>query len=475
MKNHINNSEFELLLLDEHQLPDEHLRNIQEHLTECFQCRENYEKIKSFYSYIETNSEESEKNDADTALKILRQNAKIENEKLLDEHKRAVAVYNGSYEIIERTKKSVVKWMGNYVRHNPLKFSGSFAMVAALIAVFFYYNKPEMKYVNPTLAVIENNVLKVYNEMGDILWKKGVPGMKGYRTDNSFDDQKALSNTREMLLDDLNGDGLNDLLIAGNFTAQGIFASDTLYCFNNEGRLKWKYGCGSLAKFDTPRWKYADLFISNYLTYKDITKNKTRLFIIAGSTYAPTKFFELDVKTGKVVQEFYNSGGITTATVYDLDNDGKDEIFIGGINNAFKSAFIAMFDPDSVKGFSPSSDLYIPASEQKNSASFYLLIPHTNYGRLISRTDYNMVDRFFTSKEEKTITAYVQEVPAPGHQQNVIGAILYNFGKDMKLNSVVLGDDFTSNYTRLYNEGKLKEPLDTAYTNKLARGVKYLK
>ncbi|MBA4407227.1 hypothetical protein C0389_08140 [bacterium] len=475
MKNHINDSELELLLLDEHRLSAEQLRSIQEHLKECNLCRENYERIKSFYSYIETNSEESEKNDAETAQRILRQNALIENEKLLDEHKRAVAVYNGSYEIIERTKKSVVKLIGDFVRDNPLKFSGSLALAGALIAVFLYYKKPEIKYVNPSLAVIENNVLKVYNEMGDVLWKKGVPGMADYRTDFSFDNQKALSNAREMLLDDLNGDGINELLITGNFTAKGIFASDTLYCFNNEGRLKWKYGCGSLAKFDTPRWKFGELFIANYFTYKDKTKNKTRLFVIAGSTYAPTKFFELDVKTGKVLQEFYNSGGITTATVFDLNNDGKEKIFIGGINNAFKSAFIAVFDPDSVKGFSPSSDLYIPTVEQKNSASYYILIPHTAYGKLVSLSDYNSVEKFLISKEEKTITAYVQEVPAPGHQQNVHGAILYNFGNDMKLNSIVPADNFTTNYIRLYKAGKLKEPFDNNYTNKLAKKVKYLK
>ncbi len=475
MKNHLNDNELEILILDKHRLSAEQLRSIQEHLKECRFCRENYEKMKSFYSYIETNADENEKNDSITAEKILRQNAPIENEKMLNEHKRAVAVYNGSYEIIERTKKSVIRWIGDFIRYNPLKFSGLVVLVAALIVVILYYKKPDTKYVNPTLAIIKENVLYVYNEMGDILWKKGVPGMKDYRTDRSFESQNAKSVVREIFLDDLNGDGINDLLMIGNFTERGLFANDTLYCFNGEGELKWKYGCGSLAKFKTPRWKYSDLFIANYFTYKDKTKNKTRLFVIASTMYAPTKFFELDTRTGKVAQEFYNSGGITATSVFDLNNDGKDEIFIGGINNAFHCAFIAVFDPDSVRGFSPSTAEYIPAEYQKNTALHYVLIPYSSYGKLVSLADYNSVEKFLVSKEERTLTAYVQEVGNPGKQQNVNGSILYNFGKDMKLNSVVPGDDFTTNYNRLFNEGKLKEPLDTAYINELARGVRYLK
>ena len=61
MKNHTNDNELELLLLDKHRISAEQLKSIHEHLSECHLCRENYEKIKSFYSYIETNSEESEK------------------------------------------------------------------------------------------------------------------------------------------------------------------------------------------------------------------------------------------------------------------------------------------------------------------------------------------------------------------------------------------------------------------------------
>ena len=67
MNNHINDSELELLFLDEHRLSAEQLRSIHEHLKEGHFCRENYEKMKSFYLYIETNSEEGEKDDSETA------------------------------------------------------------------------------------------------------------------------------------------------------------------------------------------------------------------------------------------------------------------------------------------------------------------------------------------------------------------------------------------------------------------------
>jgi len=145
------------------------------------------------------------------------------------------------------------------------------------------------------------------------------------------------------------------------------------------------------------------------------------------------------------------------------------------INDAFDCAFIAVFNPNSVSGFSASNELYIPKAEQKNTASKYVLIPHTNYGKLVSNSDYNIVSKFLTSREDETITAYVQEVPAPGHQLNVTASILYNFGKDLKLNSIVPGDDFMAHYSRLYKAGKLKIPLNADYIEKLAKKVTYLK
>src|SRR3989339_984 len=475
MKTHINDNELELLFLDDSNLTKDQTNNIRAHLTECELCTEKYTRIKSFYSYIENNIAETEENDSDIALKLKKQNTLAENEKLLNEGKRAITIYNGSYEIIEQSRKSLLKWMGEFVLYNPIKVTGSLVFIGILIIVLFNVKKTEKEFVNPSLAIIENNVLSVYNEMGDVLWKRGVPGMSDYRTDISFDNQKDKSNTRELLLDDLNHDGINELLLTGNYSMKGVFARDTIYCFNNVGELKWKYGCGKLAKFSAPRWKFNFLFISDFFTFHDNLKHKERLFVIAGSNYSPTKFFELEISTGKVVQEFYNTGGITATSIFDINGDKKEEIIVGGINDAFDCAFIAVFNPNSVSGFSASNELYIPKAEQKNTASKYVLIPHTNYGKLVSNSDYNIVSKFLTSREDETITAYVQEVPAPGHQLNVTASILYNFGKDLKLNSIVPGDDFMAHYSRLYKAGKLKIPLNADYIEKLAKKVTYLK
>jgi hypothetical protein len=473
MNKHITDNEFEIYLLDKLKLSIESIEFINDHLTKCSLCNENYEKLISFYSHIDKNLNEKFDDDEKIAERILAQNKSKLEKKLLEENNRAVSISHGSFEIVDQSKKSVINWIGDYLRYNPLKFSGSLAIIGAIVFSFFYFKRPEIKNVNPALAVIENNVLNVYNEMGEILWRKGAVGMHNYRSDQLFEDQRRYSNIRELLLEDIDADGMNEILIAGNGSGNVTFARDSLYCYDNTGKLKWKYGCGGFVTFNAPRWKHENWWIANFIISK--TKMVKRIFVIATTTFAPTKLFELDIKTGKVVQEFYNSGGITTAATFDLDEDGEEEIYIGGINNAFKSAFIAVFNSDSVTGFSPSTELYIPHEHQKNSCLNYILIPHTEYGRMVSNSDYNSVDNFILSKETRTITAYVQEVPAPGKLIESRASILYNFGKDMKLNSVVPGDDFTSNYNRFYNEGKLKEPLDYNYIKKLEVGVRYLK
>lgn len=467
MSAHISDSKLELFLLDSSQINLEERENIEEHISQCSLCRENFEKMKNYYSFIEENVNKDGDEDSLTAEKILRQNNAAGENKLLSENKIAIQVYNGNYEIVESSKKSLVNSIGDLIRIYPLRFAGLSVFAGLLIALFFMMQKPEKKYINPTLAVIKENVLTVYNGMGEVLWKKAVPGMENFRTDQS----KAQNNVRELLLDDLNNDGINELLITGHYSYHGIFASDTIYCFDPYGNVQWKYGCGSFASLQTSNWKHSKWNISDYFVIK--TNKGKKLFVVAGTNYAPAKIFELDFNSGKIKQEFYNSGGISAVALFDIDDDGQDEIIIGGINNAFSSAFAAVFEPSDVNGFSPSTEKYIPVPLQKNSALKYIIFPATNYMKAVSLTDYNMVIQFIISKEEKTITAYVEEAPAGTQENN--GSVLYNFDTDWKLLGVVLGDNFVANYNRLLAEGKVKEPLDSNYTKKIADGVAYLK
>ncbi|MEW6507327.1 MAG: hypothetical protein AB1432_06220 [Bacteroidota bacterium] len=468
---HISDFDLELYLLKGAEISESEKDSIQRHLSVCTVCTENFYKLKEFYGFIESNIDSEEKEDELLANKILGINAVYDGTKLLNEHNRAVKVYDGKYEIIEAKKDSLISRAVELIRVYPYRFSGSLALIGMIIAFFIMLKKPDIKTINPTLAVIKDNILSVYNEMGDLMWKKGVPGMVDYRTDKLYENQKDFSDTRELLLDDLENDGINELLLTGNFDYLSTFARDTLYCFDPYGKLIWKYGCGEFKSLNTPRWKHSFWFIPNYFTVD--TKEGKKLFVIASTNYAPTKLFELDFNTGKIKQEFYNSGGITATKLFDIDNDGYEEIIIGGINNAFSSAFIAVFEPENVNGFSPSTEIFIPDSLQQNSALKYIIFPTSSYNKAVSKTDYNEVEQFLVSREEKTITVYIQEAPSGTRDDDA--AVLYNFDINWQLNSVVLGDNFIAEYSRLLVDGKVKEPLDSNYSKKLAEGVRHLK
>ncbi|KAF0150956.1 MAG: hypothetical protein FD143_2376 [Ignavibacteria bacterium] len=468
---HINESEVELFLLKDSEFSDQEREFIQKHLSECTECLQKYNNVKLFYSYIESNINSDEKEDEILAGKIINSNTQHEGAKLLNEQNRAVKVYNGTYEIIEVKKDSLVKRAVELIKIYPHRFTGSLAFVGLIVTLLFIPKKPEIKHVNPSLAIIKDNVLSVYNEMGDLMWKKGVPGMTDFRTDFQADDQIKQVGTRTLLLDDLNNDGINELLITGNPAGQGRFAKDTLYCFDPYGELMWKHGCGSFKRLNTRSWKHNDWFISNFFTIR--TKNGKKLFVVSGTNFAPAKIFELDFNAGKIVQEFYNSGGIITFKLLDINGDGYDEIILGGINNAFSSAFIAVFNPDSVSGFSFSTENFIQKELQQNSALKYILLPATNYNKAASLSDFNMVEQFLVSKEDSTITAYTQEAPSLPREK--LGAVLYNFDFNWNIRGVILAHNFVSNYNRLLAEGKVKEPLDSNYRKKLAEGVRLLK
>jgi hypothetical protein len=469
--NHITDNDLELFLLDNSMLEKEREEYIQTHISECSVCKANFEKMKKFYASIDANIDAYEIKDIRFSEKILDKSLSVNNTRLLKDHKRAVKVYDGIYEILEPVKGSLINRFVELVKFYPYRFTSSVAFVGLIITVILLFQKPEKKYINPSLAVIKDNVLIVYNEMGDILWKKGVPGMEDFRTDLPVENQIKQLGSRELLLGDLDNDGINELLIAGKHSGIGAFSRDTIYCFDPYGKLKWEYGCGSFTSLESKRWKHNGWFINDYFLVNTAIGKK--LFVCASTNFAPTKIFELDFNTGSIKQEFYNSGGITSTTLFDVDKDGFDDIILGGINNAFSSAFVAVFNPDSVKGFSPSTEIFIPKLLQRNTALKYLLIPTTNYNKAVSLTDYNLVEEFLSSKEENTITAYVQE--APGGVPNIFGAVLYNFDMNWNVRGVVLADNFVANYNRLLAQGKVKEPLDTTYLNKLARDIRYLK
>ncbi|MEG8948169.1 hypothetical protein [Rosettibacter firmus] len=152
----------------------------------------------------------------------------LEKNKLLNEHNRVVKVFEGECKIFEVRKNSLVSKLIELIRTYHYQFAGLVTFMVIIIVLFIIIKKPDIKYIDPTLVVIKNNVLYAYNGMEDLIWKKVVPGICDYATYKPYDIQKQFTLIRELLLNDLDNKGINELLLTGNYTRIRFYFRYTL-------------------------------------------------------------------------------------------------------------------------------------------------------------------------------------------------------------------------------------------------------
>ncbi|MBU2445986.1 MAG: hypothetical protein KJ666_10530 [Bacteroidetes bacterium] len=469
MTKHIEEQKIELLLLDETRISVEERKEIFVHLETCRLCKENYFKLKNFYEEIDSEiALEPSNEDIDFAHVLLAKKSFLTT-KLLEGPKKAVKIYNGWIEITEPFFGTKIQKFVRFVRRHPKSVSSSLAFAALFLALLFYSTQKQRINDNPAFANIENQVLKVYNSDGNILWTKPATGIPDFESEW----QTEIGGDRSIrygFVGDVDGDRKNDVLISGKFGTKSTFASDTLYCFSFDGQLKWKYGIKKLQDLGTKGWKHSIWTIGDYSLIKG-ADNKPRLFVIASDAiYSPSKLFELDGRTGKELQSFYNPGHIVIINNADLNKDEREEIIIGGINDPYRRAFISVFDMNNISGYGPSTEAYLPRDTEKGSMLYYILFPFTRYGELVGHADYNCTKRISKTSDNGIIVSTDEALSVVEKDR---GSILYTFDNQIKIINIIAGDDFVKSHKRLVREGKLNEKLNEAFFENLKNSVLY--
>lgn len=471
---HIDRHIFETYLLNPKSVSREESVKINEHLTECRLCAEEYRRLQEFYIALEDKlKQQPALRDKEIAERLTDDKHHTLPEQGLELRRRKDSVgemLDSRAEVIVPSKRSGAHKVVTYMRMYPMRTATFSALGAAAIALFVLTTRPSRD-SNPTFVAVQKAVLTTYNKEGEALWTKSAAGIPDLRSDEQPD--VGTIGKRCLSIADFDGNGVNEVLVSGPDYG-GDFSPDTLYCFDQNGSLRWKAGVGQMISFGKQgQAQHSTNFIVDWLVVKRRPEDRDQLFVISHDRiFSPAKLAEIDVKTGIEKQSYFNRGHCAILRSADVDSDGVNELLVAGENDGYNKACIAILDPSRVRGFGPVPDHYQPVDNgMKGSEKYYILFPKTDLGDLVRRAPFNHV-REIVITQRGNLIVHINESTGSAELGDQ-GSVLYTFDHSMNIESVALGDPFRVAYNRYVKEGKLKQPLTPAYTENLKNSILY--
>lgn len=353
------------------------------------------------------------------------------------------------------------------VSYNKFRWYKSYYFLLAFIAIiliYFFLIKPS-KPQKPADFKIENSSLIVLNENGQELWRYDT-GIKNLCDEKYYEKRFQIKEDMEenagrtlphLIIKDLNGNGNREVLFCAQTKNQ--YGSGEILCFSEKGTLLWNKTTGREIKYGpkiySPDYNFGGIVVD------DMDRNgKQEIIVIAYNTpFFPTQLLLLNSE-GEILGEYWNSGRINDVAFLDLNNDGRKEIIIAGINNEYHKGFLAVFSSTLVRGGSPQKENYYTCTDlEPGTEKYYILIP---------RTDVSLLE-------------FVQEGVS---QLNILknkrlsilicpSMVFYEFDYNLEIQEARLSTAFEALNKKLVSEGKVNRVLDEEYRKNLAQGLLY--
>ncbi|MCX8160771.1 MAG: hypothetical protein N3G18_07550 [Candidatus Saccharicenans sp.] len=312
----------------------------------------------------------------------------------------------------------LVRTRGPLIRRGLLGLIGLFAIITALVIINKNPSFHFWKIRHPVIIEPRDNRLFARNPEEQLLWT--FPLRRPLKPE-SFQ-QKFV---------DLDGDEEEEILVSGEYLGEEKESAE-LFCLKKSGKLLWSYRPGRKIKTLT------DEFSNHYsikrfevANFSNASPEKSVLVIGNHVTWYPTQIAMLNVR-GQVLGEYWHAGHLGQAAllIEDLDEDGWQEIIIGGTNNDFQQACLLVLDSRAIAGCSPGSGKpefqfgELPAGSQE----YYLLLPRTTINQVMGLRNYVTSVQLF--REEKTLEVITNEFNKEAPCQ-----MMYNF--DFKFNPLL--------------------------------------
>lgn len=454
MTDHIDTSLLESAILSPDALGKESLARIRGHLDGCALCREQFESLSRMYQVVgdELKGPPTER-DRHAADRILPRGLvkRTPEERIIEAYA----------DVVEPYRRPIAKRFFRSIRLHPYQSSGAFLVAGAALALLYTILIPA-KDKNPTYAEIKNYVLYAYNKEAEVIWKKGVPGLPDWTSRNAADRERGFP-MRRLSVEDVDGEHLNEILLVGS-SPSGEFTYDTLYCFERDGNLRWKAGIGPMVSPGQMKTAHhARPRIIDFFVMRKSTGSRPQIFVLANEViYSPTKVFEVSARDGTILQSYFNRGGCSNFMHKAIDRDGNEELLLGGVNDGFNRACLAILDPENIRGYSPVPPGEMPPGGSGGGEMYYILFPRWGLGDHAGQHIYNYVEQLLDPQGDGIDVAVTEHLQDPGNLQDFEGKLYFSMGPGLSVDRIMADDTVIRIGNLLHKQGKLAAAVTNA-------------
>ncbi len=239
------------------------------------------------------------------------------------------------------------------------------------------------------------STLVVEDESGREVWRKAF--------EEPVDTTYQVYRRERAWVGDLDGDGRKETL----FVHAPWRNSTQLVAFSAEGKELWRFEPGKTVV--TKKNTYAPPYVIQQFL---VTADGNVLITSCHYMYHPNQVVLLDLK-GKIQREYWHSGRLGTVEIADMDEDGEQEIYLGGVSQGYKMATVVRLDAASFGGASVEEDaMYQMQGFAEGYGSKRILLPRSCINRELEQ--YNVVFSVHTSREGLVVDVHERPSLTPG-------------------------------------------------------------
>jgi hypothetical protein len=199
---------------------------------------------------------------------------------------------------------------------------------------------------------VEGGKLRVFNAAGVQLWEKAVDRFDPPDFYAKTGTAVLQGNANLVAIDDLDGDGRNEVIFATRSTDR---KNEAVICFEHNGNERFEYKPDRVAKYGGVEVHPPPMISPTFVLTADANGRKHIWAQFQNNLNFPSVLAKLSPE-GKLLGEYWSNGHIQVLGASRLN--GKRVMLVGAAHNETRGASLAVLDYDNLSGSAPAEKPY---------------------------------------------------------------------------------------------------------------------